>query len=57
MMNYLDTVRPSPEQAEHEHKEVKPLDLKRCLFKCVECGAPLCLPELAETYLLSVASE
>jgi hypothetical protein len=51
------TIRLAPEQTKHIHGELRPLDLKLCLFECVECGASLCLPELAETFLLSVATE
>jgi hypothetical protein len=50
-------IRLAPEQAEHAHGDLRPSDLKLALFECVECGAELCLPELAEVYLLSVASE
>lgn len=42
-----------PEQREHEHREVKVLDLRQCTFVCAGedgCGAVLVIPELAETY-------
>lgn len=48
-----------PEQREHEHIEVKVLDLNRCLFTCAGedgCGAVLCMPELAENYLDTLAT-
>jgi len=49
--------RLAPEQQEHVHGDLRLLDLKFCLFECVECGASLCMPELTEAIVLSVASE
>lgn len=55
-------LRNSPEQNEHEHSNLH-WDWKADLFICCGtpenpgCGARLCLPELSEVMLLSVASE
>lgn len=58
----MESPRLVPEQAEHEHDNLR-WDWKRDLFICVGteenpgCGAELCIPELSESMLLSVASE
>lgn len=52
----LQIIRNAPEQEEHQHCNLA-WDWKRDVFICGECGAELCIPELSQAMLLSVASE
>jgi hypothetical protein len=45
----IETLRLAPEQKACEHGPTfTEVDVKRDLYRCAECGAVLCLPDLTE---------